>query len=172
MSRSDTVALQVGRASGRVLVAGVGYTNLSDHSAGLHAIERLGQIAEHVDVEDFSYGAIDVLFTLQRRPAYAKAVFIAAVERGDPVGSVRWQRWERPAISAEALQEKVAEAVTGVVSLDNLLHIVAHFGALPEDVVVIEIEPGEERYGPQTSAAVEAAIAEALRLARHEAGVH
>ncbi len=171
MPPSDAAVAAVDVTPARVLVAGVGYTNLADHSAGLHAIDRLGRVADHVDVEDFSYGAIDVLFTLQRRPPYRKAVFIAAVERGDPVGSVRWQRWERPAISAADLQEKVAEAVTGVVSLDNLLHITAHFGGLPEDVVVVEIEPGEERYGPAPSPVVDAAITEALRLARQEAGI-
>lgn len=155
--------------AGRVLVAGVGYTNLADHSAGLLALDRLGSLGDHVDVEDFSYGAIDVLFTLQRRPPYVKAVFLGAVERGDPPGSVRWQRWDRPTIAAAALQEKVAEAVTGVVSLDNLLHILTHFGALPDEVVVIEIEPGEERWGPEATATVRAAIDEACALARREA---
>ena len=148
-------------AGSRVLVGGVGYANLRDHSAGPLLLEWLGPLGERVDVEDLSYSPIDVLFLLQRREPYRGVVLTAAVARGDAPGTVRIRRWTPPLETAEGLQERVAEAVTGVISLDNLLHICAHFGALPTDVVTVEIEPAEEGWGPGTSPTVTAAFGRA-----------
>ena len=36
----------------------------------------------------------------------------------------------------------MTEAVTGVIALDNTLVVTRHFGGLPDEVVVIEVEPG------------------------------
>lgn len=152
----------------RVLVAGVGYRNLRDLSLGPLVVERFGASAERIDVEDLSYGPIDVLFQLQRREPYAAAVFVTAVHRGRAPGSVTRSRWNKPDITPEALQERVAEAVTGVISLDNLLHICAHFGALPEDVTLIEIEPADDTWGEELSAEGQAALDSAIALARLE----
>ena len=58
----------------------------------------------------------------------------------------------------------MAEAVTGVISLDNLLIVAGFFDALPADVVVIEVEPEDEGWGEGFSPAVQAAWP-ALRLA-------
>ncbi len=157
------------RAPGsRVLVGGVGYSNLRDHSAGLLLLEWLGPLGDRVDVEDLSYSPIDVLFLLQRREPYAGVVLAAAVARGDAAGTVRTQRWEASSATAEELQGRVAEAVTGVISLDNLLHICAHFGALPSDVTTVEIEPAEEGWGPGTSPTVTAAFVRAADAVRRE----
>jgi hypothetical protein len=51
----------------------------------------------------------------------------------------------------------VAEAVTGVISLDNLLGGVGFFNALPPDVRVLEVEPEDEGWGEGLSHVVEAA---------------
>lgn len=155
-------------ATRRVLVAGVGYRNLRDLSAGPLAIERLGPFAGAVDVEDLSYGPIDVLFLLQRRDPYAAAIFIAAVHRGRAPGTVTRLRWSAPVTTTDALQERVAEAVTGVISIDNLLEICAHFGALPPEVVLIEIEPTDDGWGEELSVAGQAALESAVALARLE----
>lgn len=150
--------------TGRVLVGGVGYRNLRDQSAGPLVIERLGaSLGDRVDVEDLSYGPIDVLFAFQRREPYRAAIFVTAVPRGRTPGAVTRRIWDGPAIPDEDLQERVAEAVTGVISLDNLLHICAYFKALPPRVVVVEIEPLELEWGealsPEGARAVDAALA-------------
>jgi hypothetical protein len=41
----------------------------------------------------------------------------------------------------------VTEAVTGVIAVDNTLVVARHFGALPEDVVVVEVEPAVHEFG-------------------------
>jgi len=164
-SGSPLAAPRPERASGRglrVLVGGVGYTNLRDRSVGPLLIERLQARSwpDDVVIEDVSYGPIDVLFKLQAEPGgYRQAVFVGAVARGRPAGTIARFRWQAPAPSVDDLQARIAEAVTGVVSLENLLHILAHFGALPAQTTVIEVEPeAEEGWGPDLSEAAGAAL--------------
>ena len=155
-------APRVSAGVGRVLVGGVGYTNLRDRSIGPLLIERLQSRRWTADVvvEDVSYGPIDVLFKLQAEPSgFRLGVFVSAVARGRPEGTVERYVWQEPTPSVDELQERVAEAVTGVVSLENLLLILRHFGALPTRTVVIEVEPeAEERWGPELSDAGRAAL--------------
>lgn len=149
----------------RTLVGGVGYTNLRDGSAGPILAERLaGALGAHVDVEDLSYSPIDVMFLLQRRTPYARAVFIGAVTRGDLPGTIRVSRWDPEPETPEAVQERIAEAVSGVISLDNLLRINQHFQALPSQVTVVEIEPEDERWGEGMTPTMERALREVVAL--------
>lgn len=156
------------RGGSRVLVGGVGYRNLRDLSAGPLLVDRLGALGDAVDVEDLSYSPIDVLFVMQRREPYAAAVLVGGVGRGDPPGTVRRYRWSAPAIATEDLQSRIAEAVTGVISLDNLLYVLSHFEALPKDVTVVEIEPADSGWGEGTTPLVAAALERAAALVRDE----
>jgi hydrogenase maturation protease len=155
-------AILVHRA-GRVLIGGVGYSNLRDRSFGPLLIERLRRRAwpSDVVVDDLSFGAIDVLFKLQAEPRpFRLGIFVGAVARGRPPGTVEQYSWSGLTLAPEELQERVAEAVTGVVSLENLLHILAHFGTLPRRTEVIEVEPeAVEAWGPDLSSPVSAAFA-------------
>lgn len=154
---------------GRALIGGVGYTNLRDGSAGPVLVERLaGTLGPDVDVEDLSYSPIDVMFLLQGRPRYARAVFVGAVSRGSPPGTVRVGRWEPEPEPDAAVQERVAEAVSGVISLENVLRITRHFGALPDEVTVIEIEPEDESWGEGLTPTMERALGEVATLLRGE----
>ncbi len=49
------------------------------------------------------------------------------------------------------VQERISEALTGVISLENLLIIAHHFDALPSDTTVIELEPVEQEWGSEMS---------------------
>jgi predicted NAD-dependent protein-ADP-ribosyltransferase YbiA (DUF1768 family) len=61
--------------------------------------------------------------------------------------------------------------VTGVISLDNLLIISTYFKKLPEDVVVVEVEPVDETWGEGFTKPMEEAIPMIIELIRREAGV-
>jgi len=157
--------------TGRVLIGGVGYQNLRDLSAGLHVLARLGEaeaFGERVDLEDLSYGPIDVLFLLQRRAPYAAAVFVTGSKRGRAPGSVECRRWDPSPIAPDELQDRVVEGVTGVISLDNLLYICGHFGALPSEVIVVEVEPADEGWGEGMSEPGARALDKATALVRAE----
>lgn len=168
---------------GRILIGGVGYTNLRDRSIGPLLIERLQQRTWPADVvvEDVSYGPIDVLFKLQAEPSgFRLGIFVSAVARGRPAGIVERYLWQAPTPSVDELQERIAEAVTGVVSLENLLLILTHFGALPAQAVVIEVEPeAQESWGPSLSdqalralEQVEALVVSEVDAARAAGGDH
>lgn len=169
-SPADAERSDVGR--GRILVGGIGYTNLRDRSFGPLLVERLLAQAWPTDVvvEDVSYGPIDVLFKLQAEPhGFRLGIFVTAAVRGRPPGTVERRVWHGETPSVDELQERVAEAVTGVVSLENLLHILQHFGALPSQTVIIEIEPEvEETWGPGLSDPVAAAVHQVETLIRAE----
>ena len=147
----------------RVLVGGVGYRNLRDDSVGPWVADMLAERAgDGVEVEDLSYGPVAVSHNLRERPPYDRLVVAAAVRRGRAPGTVERYRWRGALPAPEEIQERVAEAVTGVISLDNLLVVCGAFGGLPEDVRVVEVEPGDEGWGEQFSPAVEAALPEVL----------
>ena len=134
---------------GKILIAGVGYRNLRDMSLGPVLMDRLSQDAwpQGVDVEDLSYGPIGVMHNLDERGPYARIIFVAGVRRDRQSGGMYCYRWAHQLPDLEEIQARVAEAVTGVISLDNLLIIATYFGKLPRDVLVIEVEAADEGWG-------------------------
>lgn len=151
--------------SGRVLVAGVGYRNLRDHSAGVMAVDRLAARSwpAHVSVEDLSYGPIAVVQRLEDDAPgqrFERAIFVAASARGDGrlAGTISAYRWDGVLPAPDRIQGAVGEAVTGVIALDNTLVVARHFRALPDNVAVVEIEPAEHAAGESFGAAVHEAF--------------
>ena len=148
----------------RVLIAGVGYRNLRDHSAGNAVIDRLERSAwpDDVTVEDLSYNPIAVVQRLDDEPVGARfdrAIVVGTAERnGRAPGTVTAYRWNGALPAADEIHRAVTEAVTGVIALDNTLVIARHFGALPPDVVVIEVEPVDHEFGDEVSVPVGRAI--------------
>jgi len=148
------------RETVRVIVAGVGYRNLRDHSMGVAVADRLLDRTWPGDVvvEDLSYNPIAVVQRLEDEPPdrrFARAIVVGAVERGDrPPGTVTVYRWDGVLPNDDEIQRAVTEAVTGVIALDNTLVVTRHFGALPDDVVVIEVEPGLQEFGETFTDAV------------------
>jgi len=145
----------------RVVVAGVGYRNLRDHSVGVAITDRLMARAwpEDVAVEDLSYNPIAVVQRLEDEPAtrrFERAVVVAAVERGRGPGTVTAYRWDGVLPGDDEIQRAVTEAVTGVIALDNTLIVTRHFGALPDEVIVVEVEPAVHEFGETFSTAVAA----------------
>lgn len=143
----------------RVLIAGVGYPFLHDWSIGNRIAAEMKQRSwpPGVEFDDWSFGPVDAVFKLQNAdPPYDAVVFFGAVERGREPGAVVRRRWDPGELPADDdVQARVGEAVTGVISLDNLVIICARFRALPEEVVLIEVEPVSEEWGDGYSPAVE-----------------
>ena len=101
-----------------------------------------------------------MLFKLQAEPrGFRVGIFVGAVARGRVEGTIERSVWRSTYPSVDELQERISEAVTGVVSMENLLYILDHFGALPAQTMVIEVEPeAEESWGPELSASMLAAL--------------
>lgn len=150
----------------RTLIAGVGYRNLRDLSVGNAVIDALLEMEwpSDVEVEDLSYGPMDALFRFKEADFERLIVVGAAARPGRIPGEIYRSRWRYEAEPPEQVQARVAEAVTGVISLDNLLIICAHFEVLPRHTTVIEVEPengdwGEE-FSPRVARAAERIIAQ------------
>jgi hydrogenase maturation protease len=138
-----------------ILIAGVGYSHLSDLSFGPLLVEELQrhEWPDHVQIEDLSYGPIAVVQWFQDEPGrFDQAIFIGAVQRdGGIPRELRVYRWQHGNHTIEDVQRRVAEGVTGIVSLENLLMITDYFKVLPHDTSVIEVEPVEVEFGLEVS---------------------
>ncbi|MHB1417594.1 MAG: hydrogenase maturation protease [Chloroflexota bacterium] len=158
--------------TGRVMIAGVGYTNLRDLSVGPYLVPELAEMEwpPAVEVDDWSYRPIAVMDRLRQWPGYyRRVVFISAAERGREPGRVYCRRWIGELPDAEEIQARVGEAVTGVISLDNLLIIAEYFKCLPPETFVVEVEPIETDWGPDFSPRVRDLLPEVLATVRRVA---
>ena len=140
----------------RALIGGVGYPDLSDHSISWAVVQALESrtLPAGVAVEDLSYNPIAVAQRLDDEDdgeRYDTLVLVSAVTRGRAAGTVTPYRWDRRLPADEAIQRAVTDAVTGIIYLDNTLVVVGHLGALPERVVVVEVEPLVEAFGSPMS---------------------
>jgi hydrogenase maturation protease len=155
----------------RVLIGGIGYRNLRDHSFGPLVIDRLSARAwpEHVSVEDISYGPIAVVQRLEDDPVderFELAIVAAAAQRDRrPPGTLCVYRWDNVLPGDDRVQVAISEAITGVIALDNTLLVARRFGALPLQVVIIEVEPVLEAFGEELSPVVERTVERACDVA-------
>ena len=163
----------------RILIAGIGYHNLRDLSLGPIVIEKLAKLQwpENIEVEDLSYGPIAVIQNLEDRPPYDRMILIAGVQRDREtcpeqrrrVGKIYRYRWTGQLPDPEEIQKRVGEAVTGVISLNNLLIIAEYFKALPKEVIVFEVEAEDINSGWGFSQKVASAFDRVIDLVREEA---
>lgn len=156
----------------RVLIGGVGYWWQRDASFGLAAVDALLKCPwpAGVRVTKLDYGAIYVSQDLLAvDPPYQRLVLIAGMERGREPGELYVHRWDGPEVDPEELQKRIFEAGAGVVDLDHLLFITRHFGALPDEVILIELEPVDPGGGLELSPTAAGRLEEVVEVARREA---
>ncbi len=154
----------------RLLVGGVGYGCLRDLSFGPIVIERLRarEWPAGMEVEDLSYNPVAVTQKLQEE-RFDKVIVIGATERGRVLGHLYRFPYDGALPPPEEIQQRVGEAVTGVISVDNLLTVCAQFNALPPVVEVIELEPVDEGWGEGLTPEAVARVEEVAAIIREEA---
>lgn len=169
---SDYYTKEMGDAV-KTIVGGVGYRNMRDLSLGPVLTTRLAEMPwpAHVTVDhDFSFGPIAIVQRFQATPDLCqRLVLFAGTGRGRPPGTIEAYRWTGDLPPADEIQARVGEAVTGVVSLDNLLIIGEHFGIWPPELFVVEVETGDEGWGPGFSPPVTEALEEVITTVRRAA---
>src|SRR5919109_667167 len=111
-------------ASVRVIVASVGYRNLRDHSLGVAVTDRLERETwpEGVVVEDLSYNPIAVVQRLEDEPPD--------------------QRFQRAVVVAAVERNGRAPGTIAAYRWD---------GVLPDEVIVVEVEPAVHEFGDSFS---------------------
>jgi hydrogenase maturation protease len=157
----------------KTVVGGVGYHNMRDLSLGPVLTAELAEMAwpPHVHIDaDFSFGPIAIVQRFHSEPDLCeRIVLFAAVSRGRSPGSVTSYRWSGRLPPAAEIQARIGEAVTGVVSLDNLLIIGEQFNIWPAELFVVEVEPADEGWGPGFSPVVKGVLDEVVTAVRRAA---
>jgi hydrogenase maturation protease len=154
----------------RVIIGGVGYRWQRDGSFGLEASDELAELdwPDWVAVADLGYGAIYAAQDIgDVRPQ--RLILLAATVRDREPGRLYAYQWPALPVPPEEIQARIYEAGAGVIDLDHLLIIGRQFGALPEDVLLIELEPVDMAGGLGLSAQAAALLPQAVDLARNEA---
>ena len=147
----------------RVLVCGVGYRFLRDNAVGVWLTDTLApQASNGIEFEDLGYHPVGFAQNLDERPDYDRIVFVGAVQRDRPPGTVKAIRYDHVLPDPQEIQERVADSVTGSISLDNLVVVAEAFKSLPDDVWIVEIEPADETWGEGFSPEVEAKLPEIM----------
>lgn len=157
--------------AGCTLVGGIGLPWLRDLDFGTNWLARAATLPwpDGVVLEDLSYAAHRVMHRLQELQP-GRVVLLGCMPRGaGPPGTVRrYALAEMPEPEPDEVHERLGEAVGGIVDLDHTLAVCRHWNALPDDTVVIEVEPAESEFGWGFSQPVEDAVEEVLGMVRHE----
>ncbi len=155
-----------------VLVSGIGYSNLGDMSFGRVLLSRLSEMnwPSNVRIEDLNFGPVMVYQWLEELPVkFDRMVLVGAARRDRRPGTLEVYRWNGQLPADAEIQARIEEAITGVIDLDNLLIVCKHFGVLPDDVRVVEIEPETEDWGLEFSPLVAARVTEAIGAVKEQA---
>jgi hypothetical protein len=135
----------------QVVIGTVGYYSfLRGYPLGPRLMERLKAVPwpSSVTLYEMNWGPIAIVQDFQAsRVAYDRAVLVAAVDRGEQSGVVTCRRWLGGEPDALELQERMHEAVTGIISLDNLLVIGEHFKIWPAEVITVELQLEDRSFG-------------------------
>ena len=143
---------------------------MRDLDFGRQLVDYLEQFEwpDGVVVEDLSCAVPLVLDRLQElRPA--EVVLLGAVARDlDAPGTLRHYRVDLTPPAPTEVHRSVEESVMGMVDLDHTLAMARHWGGLPVDTTVIEVEPAEASFGLGFSEALDACLDRILDLVREE----
>ncbi|MBW3534805.1 MAG: hypothetical protein KY453_06230 [Gemmatimonadetes bacterium] len=121
-----------------------------------------------VRLEDWSYGTVPAFQRLQALPHLRRAVFLSASERGRPPGTLHRRTPPLGLPGPAEVQARIADGAMGLVCVDNLMVMARHYGALPPDVVVVEVEPVDDGWGRGLSPVVAGRLEEAMERVRRE----
>lgn len=156
----------------RTLIGGVGYRYTRDLAFGPLLIDRLrgAPWLNGIEVEDLSYAPIAIVQRWQESP-YDRIVLVGAVPRGFRLVGTLCRYCPTGILpDPDEIQDRVGEALTGIVSLDNLLIVTKNFGVLPREVEVIEVEPDDVGWGDGLSTRVSEAMGPAIEMVRDAVG--
>jgi hypothetical protein len=128
------------------LVGIVGYSPVLDaYPLGQRLMRGLEQrLAPHgcIAVENMSWGPIHIVqhFQDEAGPRPARLILVGAAPVSRRAGAVTALRWAGGRLLETELQERIYEAVTGIVDIDNTLMIGEHFAIWPAEVFAVEAD--------------------------------
>lgn len=146
----------------KIFIGTVGYHNLRNHSIGPALLPQLQKMhwAEGVELDELNWGPIAIVQKFQSLPiAYDRVILIAAIERPErKIGDITVYKWMGKLPDEELIQRCVGDAVTGVISVENLLIIGEYFKIWTGETFVVDVEPGAEEAGEDFTEEMQQAI--------------
>jgi hypothetical protein len=135
----------------RVVVGIVGYYGfVRGYPLGPELMERLQALPwpRDAEIREMNWGPVAIVQDFQAEADKPeRVVLVGALDRGLPQSSVSCRRWAGGALEPAAVQQRMFEAVTGVISLDNLLVIGEQFGIWPAATYTVELQWPESGLG-------------------------
>ena len=152
----------------------VGYHNLCNHSIGSALLPQLQKMnwASGVDVDELNWGPIAIVQKFQSLPtAYDRVILLSAIERPDrKIGDITVFKWGGKLPDEEMIQRCIGDAVTGVISVENLLIIGEYFKIWPGETFFVDVEPGPEQAGEDFTEEMQQAIPDLILTLQHLSG--
>lgn len=157
-----------------VFIGTVGYHNLCNHSIGSALLPQLQKMSwpPGVDVDELNWGPIAIVQKFQAFPtAYDRVILLSAIERPDRnIGDITIFKWEGKLPDEEMIQRCIGDAVTGVISVENLLIIGEYFKIWPGETFFVDVEPGPEQAGEDFTEEMQQAIPDLILTLQHFSG--
>lgn len=155
----------------KVLIGTIGYHNLRNHSVGPVLLQHLqNQVSTaETDIEEMNWGPIAIVQKFQAmQTPYEKVILLGAVQReGRKIGDIDVFRWVGTLPSEQMIQRCIGDAVTGVISVQNLLVIGEYFKIWPHDTLLVDVEPGIEQAGPELTEEMQVAVPEIIQTIKN-----
>ncbi len=155
------------------LVGIVGYTAILDSfplgPPLMSSLETEFSDAPHITVENFTWSPVHIVQKFQSnempRPDRIVMIGLNAVSRQP--GDVHACSWHGGPADELAVQERVYEAVTGIVDLENTLMIGEYFKAWPDECFTVEADMPADTFGRLVIADSEGWGQDELALTQH-----
>jgi len=155
----------------KIFIGTVGYHNLRNHSIGPAILPQLQKMkwTEGVEVDELNWGPIAIVQKFQSLPTpYNRVILVAAIERPQrKIGDVTVYKWMGKLPDEELIQRCIGDAVTGVISVENLLIIGEYFKIWTGETFVVDVEPGPEQAGENFTDEMQQAIPELILILQH-----
>ncbi len=146
----------------RTFIGTVGYHNLCNHSIGSALLPKLQTLKwrEGVEIDELNWGPIAIVQKFQSMEIKPqRIILLSAIERsGRDIGEITVFKWMGQLPDEELIQRCVGDAVTGVISVENLLIIGEYFKIWPDHTFFVDVEPGPEQAGEEFTIEMRAAI--------------
>lgn len=155
------------------LIGIVGYSAILDsYPLGpplMAGLETALADAVHVSVENFTWSPVHIVqrFQNDEMPRPDRLVLIGLSATSRRPGDVQACQWRGGEASELAVQERVYEAVTGIVDLENTLMIGEYFKAWPKECFTVEADMQGNTFGRLVMADSEGWSADENALLEH-----
>ncbi len=139
--------------AGKTLIGIVGYTPVLDcYPLGPRLMVTLEQaFADRSDItiENMTWGPIHIVQRFQDPDVTKPTCLILIGNTATSVvpGRIHAHRWVGGTLPEQVIQERIYEAVTGIVDIENTLVIGDHFGIWPEACFSIEVDMQADAFG-------------------------